>query len=138
MCVIEHFITTSASEEKIWEIWSHVKDWHLWDHDIKDSWLENSFQVGTKGFVVLKNDKKIPFTITKCEKNRLLETQTKFLLCTLTCTHKLDEMNGSTKIINRVEFSGLLSFFFNYIIGKKMDKNIPITLESLVKWAEGH
>ena len=47
---IEASIATSASPKNIWNLWSNVSSWSIWDSDGLE-WvkLEGDFAVGTKG-----------------------------------------------------------------------------------------
>jgi len=44
--------------------------------------------------------------------------------------------DGSTQITHRIKFEGLLKHLFWWFIGKNMVKNIPTTMENMIKRAE--
>lgn len=136
MYSFEHYITTNARKESIWKVWSKIEEWHLWDHKIKDASITGEFAIGSKIKLELKNGRKVSATITDCQYLKSFSDITKLPLCKITFIHHLENINDCNKITHRVEFSGLLSFIFAKFIGKKINENMPIALENLVKLAE--
>ncbi len=51
-------------------------------------------------------------------------------------THKISENNGKIYITHGVKISGLFTFLFSRIIGRKILKELPVSMENLSKMAE--
>ncbi|PIE78048.1 MAG: polyketide cyclase, partial [Candidatus Delongbacteria bacterium] len=42
-------IKSNASREQIWNVWIDVNNWRKWDKEIKSSYINGAFKVGTYG-----------------------------------------------------------------------------------------
>ena len=45
----EHSIVTSAKKQIIWDLYSRVESWKIWDHGIESVSLEGEFKEGVHG-----------------------------------------------------------------------------------------
>lgn len=53
----------NASPEKVWEIYSDVKKWFLWEDDLERIALNGEFATGTSGTMKLKGQPEMMFTL---------------------------------------------------------------------------
>ena len=47
-------ILTSASPEKVWQMWTDVKNWKNWDSTLKDSSISGEFNTDVQGILVFR------------------------------------------------------------------------------------
>ena len=57
-------------------------------------------------------------------------------LCKIIDTHTIVQKNEKTLVTHKIEMTGLLSFFFAFVIGRDMKKDLPSVMKSLVAQAE--
>lgn len=62
----------------------------------------------------------------------------KLPFCLLSFEHQLEAKGEITEVTHRVKFSGLTSFLFGKVVGKKIYDGLPSTLEGLKKRAENN
>ena len=46
------------------------------------------------------------------------------------------ETNGKTHVTHQIEMTGPLAFFFAFVIGRNMKKNLPQEMKAMIKKAE--
>lgn len=136
MLIIEHTVETAVPASAVWRIWEDVANWNTWDHGIEFSTSNGPFQAGTKGTVKPKGGPLIHTELTRVEPMRLFVDEAKLPLARLVFTHTLSEEDGKTEVTQRIEMMGLLAFFFAFVIGRDMKKNLPREMSSMIKKAE--
>lgn len=128
--------TTNASKESIWKHWSDVASWSDWDKDIEYSKLFGDFKTGSKGILKPVGAPKTRFTMLTCDYLKGFHDRSSLPLCKLDFIHSMHEVNGKIEVEHIVRISGLLTFLFSRIIGKKIQSGLPHAVENLVVLAE--
>ena len=125
-----------ASETKIWQVLTDVKNWKEWIGSIEYSTIEGSFENGT--LITIKNIKapKATNILKDIVVNKSFTLQSKLPLCTMDCTHEIIKENDELKIRLGVKMYGALSFIFRSIFGKKLANSLPVATKKLVELAE--
>lgn len=136
MLIIKHTVETTASPEAIWEIWQDVANWNTWDHGIEYSSLDGPFKAGTTGTLKPKGGPLVQTKLTAVEPHKLFIDEAKLTLARIIVSHFLSESNGKTYVTHQIEMRGPLAFFFAFVIGRNMKKNLPIEMSAMVKKAE--
>jgi hypothetical protein len=136
MLIIKHTVETSASPEKIWEVWQDVKNWNSWDHGIEFSTIDGPFAKGTKGTLKPKGGPLVNTELTKVESLKMFVDESKLFLAKILVSHYLTESNGKTIVTHQIEMKGPLAFVFAFLIGRTMKKNLPQEMAAMVKAAE--
>lgn len=62
---IEDRIVISVPPMVVDRIWSEVGQWHLWDPDTKQAWLNGPLAVGAKGRIVPRKGIGVPIVATE-------------------------------------------------------------------------
>jgi hypothetical protein len=136
MYYFEYSLQSNISKEKIWKVWIDVQNWNKWDHEIEYSELDSEFKVGTKGIMKAKGGPKTNFIISNVEPNYSFSDRTKLPFCNLDFHHRIEESSNEIKLTHRVEFTGLLAFFFSKVIGSNINKNLPTAMTKLIERAK--
>lgn len=134
--IIKHTVETKASPEAIWEIWQDVASWNTWDHGIEFSTINGSFKEGTTGTLKPKGGPLVRTKLTVVEPKKLFIDEAKLPFARIIVLHFLIESNGKTYVTHQIEMTGPLAFFFSIVIGRKMRKNLPQEMASMIKKAE--
>lgn len=128
--------TTSASKEKIWDLWSDVQNWKTWDKDVESAELFGAFRQGTKGVMKPSEGPRATFRITECTQLKSFTNTSLLPLCRMDFIHTIKEIGGRVEIKHKVVMTGALTFLFSRIIGKKLEEGLPHAVDSLIKKAE--
>jgi len=136
MWITEFSMECKASETKIWQVLTDVKNWKEWIGSIEYSTIEGSFENGT--LITIKNIKapKATNILKDIVVNKSFTLQSKLPLCTMDCTHEIIKENDELKIRLGVKMYGALSFIFRSIFGKKLANSLPVATKKLVELAE--
>lgn len=129
-------IETDATKEQIWKIWSDVENWNKWDNEVESSKINGKFQKGTKGILKPTNGPKSKFILESANYPVEFISKSNLPLAKMNFTHKLTEKDGKLFITHGVEISGLTTFLFSKVIGKKIVAELPKTMENLSKMAK--
>ncbi|MBN8577497.1 MAG: SRPBCC family protein [Cytophagales bacterium] len=123
-----HTDNTTATSDKIWEVWTDVPNWKQWDKGLKEASLEGEFIVGTKGKLIPDKGPKAKFVISEIEPNNSYTFKTKIPFGWLIIKRTLEVKEGETFFTHDVKFTGLLK----KILGKKLGKNYREMLPSVM------
>lgn len=134
---IEHRITIDASPEKIFAIYEDVRNWHTWDPDTKEAFIEGPFRVGSRGRITPPKGMAVPMLLTQVEPGKCFTVESKIPLFRMLFEHELVPSNETTEVIHRVTFSGLLSLVLGPMLSKQLNAGLPVTLRNLKALAEG-
>ena len=132
----EEQIVIAAPPEKVFALYENVTAWSSWDPDVKTSSIEGSFSSGASGSIKPSSGPKARIKFTEIMPNRSFTVETKLPLCIMRFEHELTLLASGTNAKHRVTFQGLLSPFFGRVIGSKIRKGLPITLQGLKHAAE--
>ena len=136
MLIIKHTVETTASPEAIWEIWQDVTNWNTWDHGIEYSTIDGPFKAGTTRTLKPKGGPLVHTKLTAVEPKKLFIDEAKLTLARIIVSHFLTESNGNTHVTHQIEMTGPLAFFFAFVIGRNMKKNLPQEMAAMIKKAE--
>jgi hypothetical protein len=137
MLIIKHTIETKASPKAIWHIWEDVPNWNTWDSGIEYSTTNGPFVEGTTGTVKPKGGPLVHTKLTCVEPLKKFVDESKLPLARIIFSHFLSQSNGKTFVTTQIEMKGPLAFFFAFVIGRAMKKNLPDEMMAMVKKAEG-
>ncbi|MBE9210195.1 polyketide cyclase [Nostoc sp. LEGE 06077] len=131
-----HTVKTSAIPEQIWEIWVDVKNWPIWDTELESAYIEGDFTLYTKGKLKPKNAPVSVFFISEFESKKSYTFTTQLPLCKLNVKRYLTVNHSGTFFTHEISFTGLLSFLFSNLLGRKFQKVLPEVMDKLRKLAE--
>ena len=126
---------TTASKEQIWKLWSDVPNWKLWDTQVENSKLLGEFQTGTKGVLKSVGGPKATFEIIECTKFKSFTNRSNLPLCKMDFIHTITEATDGVEITHKVVMTGLMTFLFSNVIGKKIKAGLPDAVDKLIQLA---
>ncbi|MBZ5739584.1 SRPBCC family protein [Nocardioides mangrovi] len=128
----EHTVTTTASPEDVWALWSDVGSWHCWDPAVERVALEGHFAEGAAGTLCLAGGVEAPFMLEIVEPHaRYLDRLTIGDLV-IRIDHQVTATDGGAQVLVRttVEGDGAAD------IGPMVTGDTPKALEALIGLAE--
>ncbi len=132
----EEQVVIAAPAEKIFSLYSDVKNWSAWDSDVKASSIEGQFTSGAMGTLQPSSGPKAKIVFTEVVPNHSFTVESKLPLCSMRFEHELSSVSEGTKVVHRVVFEGFLSPLFGRLIGSQIKKGLPHTLQGLKHSAE--
>lgn len=131
-----HTDSTTASSDKIWQIWTDVPNWKQWDKGLQDATLEGTFEVGTKGKLIPDKGPKSKFIISELVPNQSYTFKTKIPFGWLVIKRTLEVKNEITYFTHDVEFTGLLKKLLGNNLGKRYSAMLPEVMKEIKLIAE--
>ncbi len=133
---ISHTVKTSASPQRIWEIWTDVRNWSDWDTELTDSYLESPFMLEANGKLTPKKGGVTKFRISQLVPGKSYTFQCQLPLCSLNVSRTLDTQSDGTYFTHKVWFEGISAFIFSRILGKQFQAVLPNVMENIKRIAE--
>jgi|GEM_PF-1072077 len=137
--VIELAKLTSASRERIWRQWAEIANRPVWDVALESVSIDGPFQVGTAGVATLK-DRAQPVRFMVTELQPYQSTTERFFLPFF---NRMDWQrsiqdagDGRREVTFRVEVKGPGALFLKPILGRRLRRELPATVEKFVAAAE--
>lgn len=125
-----------VTKERVWKVYSDVSKWNKWDDTTEYSEIEGDFAKGCKGLIKSKGGPKSKFVVSDCIPLSKFTMTSNLLLARLDFIHEMSQSSDYLLITHRIEITGPLSFLFGPILGEKIIKDLPKTLNNLVEIAK--
>jgi len=129
-------ITTKASPETIWKIWTEVHNWKDWDTGLKDAVMEDAFELGAGGKIISLEGRTSKFKVVAFKTNKSYTFKTKLPLGALFIKRTLEVKDKTTYFTHEVWFKGLTGGIFAKKFGPKFREMLPIAMENIKTIAE--
>lgn len=133
----QHTLSTTASPETIWSIWTNVERWHEWDTGLRQAELKGDFVVGAKGRLLPDKGPKARFKVVAVEAGQSYTFKTQLPFGGLYVKRYLEVREGQTFFTHEVWFGGFSSRFFAKRLGAGYRALLPGVLEKIREMAEG-
>ena len=134
----EHSIVTNAKKEIIWDLYSRVESWPLWDHGIERISLDGAFREGTKGKIKPEGQGLLSYRITLAdsEKGFSEETVIDDLGATIEFVHTFSDLpDGKTRLKNHITVLCPDKEGTEKEIGEGISSGVPKTMENIAMMA---
>lgn len=133
----KHSVTTTASAEQIWHIWTDVQNWHQWDSGLKSATLKAGiFKVDAKGSLIPDKGPKAKFIISEVVEGHSYTFKTKIPFGWLIVKRYLKQEGDQVVFTHDVQFTGLLKGMFGKMMGAKYKEMLPQVMEKVKEIAE--
>ncbi len=129
---------TTASPEKIWNIWIDVKNWKNWDIGLKDAAMDAPFYLESKGIIISLEDRKSKFKVVEMVEDVSYTYKTKLPLGSLYVKRYLSREKDKTVYTHEVWFKGLTGGIFAKMFGGKFREMLPEVLQNIQQIAESN
>jgi hypothetical protein len=127
----------SASPAAIYAIYTDVSQWPEWDKEVERASMDNGFQLGGEGKIKPKGAPESKMKLVEVTPDKSFTIECSLPLCKMRFVHLLTaEGAEATKVVNELQFTGLLAPVFGRLIGKGIHKTMPATLRGLKEYAE--
>ncbi len=127
----ENSETGKTTVQKLWDYYSDVNKWHLWDKGIKSVDLFGSFDTTANGVMNMLDGSALPFSITECTPNKSFTTQSKLGNIVVTFGHELKENGDTVTITHTVTIEGGNDMQMEGM-GKAIVAGIPECMQRLI------
>ena len=145
--MIEHRIIAHCPPEVIFALYRDVAHWHTWDPDTRKAHLDEPLAVGSRGFLVPAQGRRVPMELTQLEENCRFTVESRIPLFCMVFEHELHPepptslstdhpSTPRTTILHRITLSGALTLLLGKMLARQMNTGLPITLQSLKTLAE--
>ena len=127
----ENSETGKTTVQKLWDYYSDVNKWHLWDKGIKSVDLFGVFDINTDGVMNMLDGSALPFSITECTPNKSFTTQSKLGNIVVTFGHELKEHGDTVTSTHTVTIDGGNDMQMEGM-GKAIVASIPECMQRLI------
>lgn len=124
-------LITSASKEQIWELWTDVTNWKVWDDQVIESMLYGKFEQSQKGELQPKSGPKSNFELVEVTRLKSFTSRSQLPFTTMDFIHSMHAAEGVLTVVHKVEMRGAFTFLFSRVIGNKLIKELPKALKKL-------
>ncbi|MEL6676173.1 MAG: SRPBCC family protein [Bacteroidota bacterium] len=131
-----HQLSTKASAETIWQIWTEVDEWHQWDKGLQKASLHDPWQIGAKGTLRSLENRKVKFTVTEFEPGKSYTFKSNLPLGGLYVKRSLERQGDQVLFTHEVWFQGLTKGIFARLLGKDFQAMLPQVMENIKVIAE--
>lgn len=136
MIVGECTVITHATPERIWQCCADPNLWPTWDPAMEWVKFDGILRKNATGTLKVKQGPTVQFTVTECQEPYFFVTVNKWPGARLVFTHQASIVNGVTTVVNRIELNGFLKYLYRLLVGRAVQKGLPIALDNLIKLAE--
>jgi uncharacterized membrane protein len=137
MWIFEHEVTTTATREQVWALWSDLASWPSWDVTLDSVKPRGEFASQQFAELKPKGAKVLVLELLDVdEPNGFVDIQ---LLpkAKMRTEHKLRDAEGGGLIVSQsVTFDGPLARVFRFVIGRGIKRDMPVAMRRLVERAE--
>jgi hypothetical protein len=133
---ISHSLQTTASPEKIWKIWTDVKNWKNWDFGLKDAQIKGNFDQDAEGVISIGKGSRTPFKVTTYKPNFTYTFTSRLPFAKLHVRRLIGYHNQKSIITHEIFIEGPLSGFWWQMLGRKYIKLLPRVIEKVKQLAE--
>ena len=130
-----HEVTTTASPERIWALWTDVSTWKAWDKGLKDAELAEPMRLGATGKIIPLSGYPTSFEVTEFNPGRSYAFVTDLPMAKLTVRRTIIG-TSPTRFRHDVSFSGPMAETFAKRFGPGFRKALPPTMREIGALAE--
>lgn len=128
-------VTTMASPDQVWVLWTDVATWKMWDKGLKDAVLSEPMQRGSKGKIIPLSGPSASFTVTDFDPKISYTFVTNLPLAKLTIRRSIVG-TSPTRFRHEVSFSGAMAGTFAKRLGPGFRAALPPAMREIAALAE--
>lgn len=122
--------------EKVWEFWSDVDHWHLWDLDIDAAVLDGPFKAGSFFTLKPKGMKSVRIELVEVVHHKSYTDLTRFPGALMYGRHEMEETPEGLKLTTTMTVSGWLSWVWVRLVAQGIVDRLPEQMNALVDLAK--
>jgi hypothetical protein len=135
MWTYEHSLDTTATTERIWQLYSDVRTWPSWDQANEYTTLDGPFRAGSRGTMKFTGQDPLPFTLVAVAPGRYFADETDLGDIVIRFEHRLHAGAGKTTITTRVTISGPAADQLGPELGPQVTADVPAQLAAIAALA---
>lgn len=135
----EHAVSTTATPEQVWAVWSAADQWPIWDKSIVWVQSDGAFVAGTTGKMKPAGGPVMRTRMIEATPNHSFTGRSELFLAYIDAIHTYvpAQSTGATaRIIHRLEMRGLLTPVLALVVGEKLKRELAVSMDALVQRAE--
>ena len=126
-----HTVTTTASPDAVWAVWTDVAGWPAWDVELDSAALDGAFEEGATGRLVPKRGPSARFRIEDVEPGRAYTLVTRLPLGSLRVRRTWETVEGGIAVTHAVTFGGVGGRALAGRLGPGFRRALPVALDRL-------
>ena len=122
--------------DRLWDLYSNVENWKLWDEEVESISIEGDFAAGTKGVMTMEGQDPMNFTLTAVEEKKCFidETVIEPLNVSIIVGHFIEKKTTDRFFLRHsVIIKGENADMVAEQIGESFTVDIPASMEKLIK-----
>jgi len=136
--VFSHTVTTTASRDAVWRLWTDTDCWNRWDLGLRSASSSARYlHAKAEGHIISCSGQRAKFKVTEWVEGEAYKFETALPLATLSVRRSF-EPGPKTQFTHLVQFSGPLAALWALILGQGFRRALPPTMEQLSRLAEGN
>lgn len=128
-------VTTEATKEQMWNLFTDINNWHVWNNEIEFAKLEGKFEAGNHYLIQPKNGRIVKVKLLEVVENKHCLEFGEFPLAKMYYDHILEETPNGLKITSTITMKGLLSFLWVQLVVKNIAASMPDHVQAQIKVA---
>lgn len=134
---ISFSIQIDTPPEQVFEAWSRVDEWPLWDPDTRAAALIGGLREGARGSLTPRKGRTVPMEVVLLTPARRLQLRCPVWGSALHFDHQVEpSSNGGSLATHIVWFSGWLTPVLVATVGRDVQRGLPVTMASLKQHVE--
>jgi hypothetical protein len=130
-----HTLSTKASPERLWHVWTDVANWKRWDYHLEYSKVNGKFREGATGIIKSGRAKETSFLIEKAKKYELT-IAVELPLATLRINRHARKQRNMTEFTHETSFEGPMGFAYGIFFGARFRRELPVVMGKVRQLAE--
>lgn len=122
--------------DRLWDLYSNVENWKLWDEEVEAISIDGKFTAGTKGVMTMTGQEPMNFTLTTVEEKKCFidETVIEPLNVSIIVGHFIEKKTNDRFFLRHsVIIKGENADMVAEQIGESFTVDIPDSMEKLIK-----
>lgn len=135
MILAEHSLATNALATSIWDCWTRVAEWPVWDPSLV--WVNFSapFEAGARGVMKHKGELRRPFQLVEVVEGSRFALHERWLFASLVRTYQMEPDPVGTRLACQARLSGPFAWFYWLFLRNRWSTQLPDIVRGLARLA---
>jgi hypothetical protein len=127
---------SDLSVERIWDVWTDIDQWHLWQSDIEYAKLKGAFAAGTTFTLEPKRGPAVEIEIINVEPGRQFTDLTRFPGARMYGSHEFIRQGAELEIRTTMSIEGPLAWVWRKLVAEGIANGMSEQTEALIERAK--
>ncbi len=129
-------IDIHATPDHVFALWSDPAGWPHWDPDLESATLNGPFETGSTGVVKAQGAPQSRIRLTSVDPGSSFVAEASLPGARMVFSHRVVHSSGGSTATHSVTFAGPLSRLYALLIGRRIQRTLPATMDGLKVAAE--